>query len=118
MHVSKPGAEQIFPPHLARFRPATVALLFGRRHRGESVKTGQEQGVMLDDPLLSALLAGMRSQLSPADKIFNTNETKSGRVWREMLTKSDLGHVGPLHTLRHSGPSEDVTSGARKLLNE
>eukprot|EP00959_Pyramimonas_sp_CCMP1952_P153979 3221413-Pyramimonas_sp.AAC.1 len=34
-----------------------VALLLGRRHRGESVKTGQEQGVAIDSGLLSHILA-------------------------------------------------------------
>ena len=30
--------------------------MLGRKHRGESVKTGQEQGVTIDDGLLSLLM--------------------------------------------------------------
>ena len=33
----------------------TVGLVFGRRHRGESVKTGQEQGVKVESPMVAHL---------------------------------------------------------------
>ena len=92
-----------------------VALLLGRRHRGESVKTGQEQGVTIDDPLVARLLWARASTMDASEKVFHTNETRAGRAWRQVLHEFKLDFVGPMHTLRHSGPSEDVLSKKRSL---
>eukprot|EP00969_Alexandrium_andersonii_P116753 5161646-Alexandrium_andersonii.AAC.1 len=37
------------------------------------------------------------------------------RVWRATLESLGLSWVGPPHSLRHSGPSADATSGRRSL---
>eukprot|EP00959_Pyramimonas_sp_CCMP1952_P269751 5639409-Pyramimonas_sp.AAC.1 len=54
-----------------------VALLLGRRHRGESVKTGQEQGVVIDSGLLSHILAERVRQIEPTDKSFQRHSCQS-----------------------------------------
>ena len=92
-----------------------VAILLGRRHRGESVKTGQEQGVAVDDPVVAALIAHRVSGLRPDDKVFDTSAVKAGRVWREILADHNLSWVGPMHTLRHSGPSHDCLNKRRSI---
>ena len=92
-----------------------AALLLGRRHRGESVKTGQEQGVTIDDPLIALLLWARAKSLASHEKVFHTNETRAGRAWRHVLHEHGLDFVGPMHTLRHSGPSEDVMMKKRSL---
>eukprot|EP00959_Pyramimonas_sp_CCMP1952_P474715 9503818-Pyramimonas_sp.AAC.1 len=67
-----------------------VALLLGRRHRGESVKTGQEQGVAIDSGLLSHILAERVKQIEPTDKVFNTTAAQAISVWRGVQSKFGL----------------------------
>ena len=94
---------------------ARVALMLGRKHRGESVKTGQEQGVLIDDSLLSLLLWARVKDAPPDELVFKTTAARAGRVWREILEKNQLQWVGPLHTLRHSGPTHDVLHQRRSV---
>ncbi|CAK0837144.1 unnamed protein product [Prorocentrum cordatum] len=98
-----------------RYDEVQVALLLGRRHRGESVKTGQEQGVALDDQFLCSLLWARSQTLRPNEKVSHANQTRAGRVWRQVLHENKLEFAGPMHTLRHSGPSEDVPMKRRSL---
>ena len=50
-----------------------VSLGFGRKHRGESVKTGQDQGVTIDRGFIAAWIASRVAQLSPKDKLFSVS---------------------------------------------
>ena len=50
-----------------------VAILLGRRHRGESVKTGQEQGVAIDDHMIANLISARIQRLKPSDPAFATS---------------------------------------------
>ena len=90
-----------------------VALLFGRRHRGESVKTGQEQGVKLESPLLSRLMAERAADAESDELIFATNPEKFRREWRRAALDLDLAWFPPPHCPRHTGPSETRAAGAR-----
>ena len=92
-----------------------VALLFGRRHRGESVKTGQEQGVKLESPLLSRLLAERVADLPSRERVFQTNPDRFRREWRRAAEVLDVPWFLPPHCLRHTGPSEDASSGQKAL---
>ena len=93
----------------------STALLFGRRHRGESVKTGQEQGVQLESPLLRRLMAERARLLNPDDKMFDTNPDVFRRHWRAAASSLDMPWFPPPHCLRHTGPSEDAASGRKTL---
>ena len=93
----------------------STALLFGRRHRGESVKTGQEQGVKLESPLLCRLLAERAASLQPSDKVFEVTPETFRRHWREVAEALGMSWFPPPHCLRHTGPSEDAFSGRRTL---
>ena len=92
-----------------------VALLFGRRHRGESVKTGQEQGVKLESSLLSRLLAERVKDMEPEERIFNLTADVFRREWRQAAVALGMPWFPPPHCLRHTGPSEDASSGRRTL---
>ena len=95
--------------------PPEVALLLGRRHRGESVKTGQEQGVKIDDEFVARAMAARVGSIQGSDKVFPFNSEQFRSRWRQSQARLGLQWVGPPHTLRHSGPSCDATSGRRDL---
>lgn len=91
-----------------------VALLLGRKHRGERSKTGQEQGVKLEDEFVVRVLAALAALVPPDSRVFITADAFR-RIWRSTLEKLDMGWVGPPHSLRHSGPSADASTGRRTL---
>ena len=102
----------------------TVAAYFGRVHRGESCKTGREQGVVFDEPLSYEILERRCTSCSlsppikkPSDKVFRITSTLYRRWWRWAACKV-LGpdnKVGPPHSARHTGPSRDLTEQYRSL---
>ena len=93
----------------------SVALLFGRRHRGESVKTGQDQGVCVEDEFVARAIAGLVEGRPRDENIFGFSSSHFRKVWAKALEALDLQWVGPPHTLRHSGPSFDASTGRRDL---
>ena len=93
----------------------SVALLFGRRHRGESVKTGQEQGVKIESPLLVLILAERAARMQPTDKVFRITSDTFRQQWRKAAVALGMPWFPPPHSLRHSGPSEDATTGRRSM---
>ena len=92
-----------------------VALMFGRAHRGESVKTGRDQGVALEDELMIAIFAAIRRSVRDNDKIFTFSQDAFRAAWWASLKRLNLEWIGPPHCLRHSGPSFDATRGRRSL---
>lgn len=55
-----------------------VAVLFGRKHRGERAKTGQAQGVPTDGQFLAQLIAARVSTQNDDDKVFHTTALRAG----------------------------------------
>ena len=92
-----------------------TALLFGRKHRGESVKTGQEQGVKIESPFLALLLARRAEQVGKKKRIFELTAEAYRRQWRRAADSLGMSWMPPPHSLRHTGPSEDATTGRRTL---
>ena len=93
----------------------TVSLKFGRRHRAERVKTGQEQGVTVDLLFLRYILLERLLQIRGEERVFSFSQAKFRAEWGTTLLRLAIAFVGPPHTLRHSGPSRDAASGARTL---
>ncbi|CAK0825583.1 unnamed protein product [Prorocentrum cordatum] len=54
-------------------------------------------------------------QIKPTDKVFNTTAAKATSVWRGIQSKFGLEWIGPMHTLRHSGPSYDILHKRRSI---
>ena len=92
-----------------------VALFFGRAHRGESAKTGRNQGVRLDFPH-STDLVRQRVKLAPGatSKLFPISSATYQKWWR--LAAQEAGTTAPPHSCRHTGPSRDLATGYRDML--
>ena len=93
-------------------RAATLRV--GVAERGEASKTGMRQGVIVDAPWLVDALADRLSEKSrrASGPLLHTTPPKFRQTWRDALEALGLEHAPP-HTLRHSGPSEDLASGYR-----
>lgn len=86
-----------------------VTVTFGASDRGLSAKTGPNQKVTIDDEWLRRILVGVKES-SPGDvPLFPFEATHFRKVWGRHLAKLQLGEAGgPVHSLRHSRPSQDV----------
>ena len=91
-----------------------VALLLGSGKRGLSTKTGSDQGVVLDDPLLRAWMAAMVTDLPAKAALFPFTQIEFRRWWHEACQQTGVGHTPP-HSLRHSGPAEAVLLKTKSL---
>ena len=94
-----------------------AALLLGRAHRGESCKTGREQGVVMDEPLSVEVLERLCSNKASSARVFRINATIYRQWWKWAARKVlGPGHkVGPPHSARHTGASRDLTEQYRSL---
>ena len=107
--------EDVFSIQKHKGSGVRVAQMFGRRHRGESVKTGQEQGVDIDDECLAMLIHEYCKDLADSDKLYDISEVEYRHAWDSAQRRLKLQWVGPPHTLRHTKPSEDSANGTRSV---
>ena len=92
-----------------------VALRFGSRQRGLSVKTGSDQAATIDDSLIARVVSGMRKKLVPGEMLFPFSQAAMRRSWNEEQRLLKTTKRYKLHTLRHSKPSADSARGRRTL---
>jgi len=97
-----------------------AALRIGVAERGESSKTGMRQGVIVDADWLTHELANRSNTNAGAKRsgeqpLIRTSPVKFRQAWHDALSALRLEYTPP-HTLRHSGPSEDLASGYRTFL--
>lgn len=98
-----------------------VAVMLGAAERGESAKTGRRQGVRPDFPRSVQILANKKKQKQPGDKVFQISAQSYEQAWRraEARLQAEPGcsgfHLGPLHSVRHSGPSRDAYQAYRSI---
>ena len=92
-----------------------VALFFGRAHKGDSAQTGRNQGVRLDFPH-STDLVRQRVELAPlaTTKLFPISSATYQKWWR--LAAQQAGTTAPPQSCRHTGPSRDLATGYRDML--
>ena len=88
-----------------------VALLFGVRERGQKVKTGSNQGVLVRWPITRALLQVLLRPLEPDARIFPLSQAGFRAAWWRALRSLELEFCGPPHNLRHSGAANFVAAG-------
>ena len=96
----------------------TATLLLGVSSRGESAKTGRDQGVVLDEPFSYEILHRRCSNLNQGDKVFPRLSALTYTKWWRWAAKQACGDsngAGKPHSARHSGPSKDLTTGYRSL---
>ena len=94
-----------------------VAARFGARHRGESAKTGFEQGVVISRGWVAKLIAERwRSMSSKGTKRFFAISRKEFDVaWADALSSLGLSFVGSPHSTRHAGATIDHLSRKKPL---
>jgi predicted MarR family transcription regulator len=92
-----------------------VAFVLGVAERGERVKTGHNQGVVLDSVELSKEWREKINSLAPGAPIFNFSQAEFSAEYAKTKAELNLGHLGPLHDLRHAGAARDAESGTRDL---
>jgi len=99
------------------FSGTTVAILLGIGSRGESTKTGRDQGVVFDAPICFDILQCMTKGKSPSDRVFSItgHEYRYWWSWASKKVTGDKHFAGPPHSARHTGASRDLSEGYRSL---
>jgi hypothetical protein len=96
---------------------ADVTMLrFGASHRGESSKTGRDQGVRVDWPHTRCILRRRCSGKKPDQKVFQLSAA-AYRKWWHRAGDAVLGPTiaGPPHSARHTGASRDLAEQYRSF---
>ena len=93
-----------------------TAIRLGAQERGERVKTGQEQGVLLDYPATRAMLQKRTQNLKAGDRVFPISQVAFRNYWYKATAELGVCELaGRPHNIRHTGPSFDVWAGYRDL---
>ena len=108
--------EQLAPADVL-FDGKQVALEFGVASRGESVKTGANQGIVVKRAVVADILLALRSHALAAGmlKLFSISQSSFRLKWTWACRRLGLQHTGPPHSIRHAGPSEDLARGRAGL---
>ena len=93
-----------------------VSIMLGvvSEDRAETTKTGRRQGVIVDYPDVADMLVARKARRKPQDPVFDTTTHKYRAAIRKVATALGID-IGPPHSVRHSGPSEDAASGYRTI---
>jgi integrase len=91
--------------------PDGMILQLGRSHRGESAKTGRNQGVRLDYPHSQDIVRARLKGLKNNGKVFPISAAIYRKWW--WWAASRVGVLQPPHACRHTGASYDLASGYR-----
>lgn len=91
-----------------------IALNFAPRARGERVKTGSDQGAVIDDPLLTILLRAFQLGVGAGQPFFTIGSTHVEKAWAQALQAQGVDWK-PLHCLRHNRPPEEASTNSRPL---
>ena len=87
----------------------------GVAERNETTKTGMRQGVRLDSPYVIKLMNNRGATLKNGDKFFgNSSPAKFRTAWAAAAKQLQVT-IGPVHSIRHSGPSHDAATGYRTM---
>ena len=101
-----------------------TVLLLGRSSRGESVKTGRNQGVRVDSDYAKEILARRLEEAKrrckdpkklSRERVFPISKAKYRLLWNKASTALGI-NPGPPHGARHTGASRDVAEGYRTML--
>ena len=93
----------------------SVAFRVGVADRGQSVKTGINQGVVLARGWVADLLMAFIAPLEPQAPVFALTPAAMNKAWQAAALALGWAPFPPLHSLRHSGPSEDLARSRRDL---
>ena len=80
------------------------------------MKTGGNQGVIIDSAWLARVLLEGCRRLQPQDALFSFSQACFRKMWWCVARILQVAEwIGPPHSVRHSRPSHDVLVGARSL---
>jgi len=99
-----------------------VVLKLGRSSRGESSKTGRDQGVIIDAEEVAQMMRQRRMKAEEkygmekfrGKRVFGVSSVRYRQSWWTAATKLGVT-VGPPHSARHTGASRDAFEGYRSL---
>ena len=89
-------------------------LVLGESFRGESVKTGHNQGVVIRRGWIVDIFLALKDEAN-GGKVFPFGQERLRQAWHRTLRSRGLDFAGPPHSIRHSGPSEDLARGRSTL---
>ena len=90
----------------------TVAVELGVVVRGETTKTGSNQGVVVRRPWVAALLGELKERAKKGGKLFPISRPDFGRHWTAAVARLGLESVvGSPHSMRHAGATIDFHAG-------
>ena len=93
-----------------------TAFELGTRSRGLAVKTGSDQGVDIEEPLLATVVARIsKRRRTKTASFFPFKQQHMRKVWLRSQQRLGFRKLHPLHALRHTKPSADARSGRRTL---
>lgn len=94
-----------------------VALLFGDSARGLSSKTGVNQGTIIRRGIMADLLLAMQEFRIKHKQpmIFTISQQTLRANWHQVCRAIGVPFAGPPHSIRHSGPSEDLARNIASL---
>ena len=98
-------------------RPFGIAIQLGIAERGEQTKTGPRQGVRPERPVLCLRWAAYRQRTKPGQKVVKVTAAKVSAEWATSAVRLRFD-PGPLHTIRHTGPSTDMAQGPNDCFDE
>ena len=91
------------------------SIMLGVAERGEKVKTGVRQGVVIDSPKVRTRLRHHIAKKAPLDHVFSMSSGEFHGYWERSKLLANLSWAGPEHSLRHAGASRDIEKGTRTL---
>ena len=105
------------------FVDGELAIRLGVSARGESAKTGRDQGVRVDHVEVMELILKRAADIvkvhgakkAALQPLFTVTQDKYRRVWNAAAEHLGIHNPPPPHTARHSGPSRDAATGHRSL---
>ena len=98
------------------FDNKVMSLTFGESSRGESVKTGFNQGAIVRRGVVVDIFLALR-QRSPSARVFDISQQRMRMLWRKACLALGMSFCGPMHTIRHAAASEDVARSRSSLEN-
>ena len=84
-----------------------LAFTLGVASRGESVKTGTYQGVLVHRGAVADLALALRG-IAGMDLMMKIDTVTLRKAWARACRVLAVEHTGPLHTIRHTAPTEDL----------
>ena len=97
------------------FDGRVVSLHFGVSTRGESVKTGTNQGATIRRGPVADIILALKANTPKGALIFPISQGGFRKAWHAACASLGISYAGAPHVLRHSGPSEDIARGRTSL---